>query len=569
MKRFWELPGVADGQKIRTGRILFSILYALIISCFLGALVAFVAQETDSAFGLLLAGVFYSGLVWVTRRGWVRLSTFAVLTSLLVFLTYLLFIGQGIHDLLMVVYPVILIIASLLFGPQGFIWIVAVTIISIGVVVWGDLNGLTQATYPQLTNIEDFFFLSMILLFTGAIVWLLADDLNRNLDRALKNEKALEETNRQLEEQTRTLTASEARWRSLVENAPDLIIDVDRDGKILFLNNAYQVKLTVGDSVFDLVPDDQKQVAQAALQSVFRTGEPVRLEFQNQAGEGGSTQWFATRLGPIKQDDRVTSVMIVATNTTVQKIAQENMRQLNLELEARVASRTTALESKARELEAFAYSVSHDLKGPLRGIDGYSLLLLEDYADKLDAEGAHYLASIRKATAQMNQLIDDLLMYSRLERRAFDISPVNLQTVVGKVLDEYGREIALRQVNLLVNVPEERVQADVEGLTQAVRNLVDNALKFTRAVANPQIEIGAQRKDKVCVLWVKDNGIGFDMRYHDRIFDIFQRLHRAEEYPGTGIGLALVRKVMQNCGGRVWAESAPGNGAQFFLELPV
>lgn len=569
MFRLWELPELRDEPNIRIGRILLSILYALVLTCFLGALFALLFKKQNAGLTLLVAGCFYIGLTWIAQRGKVRASAFTALLSLLVFLTYMLFIGEGIHDLLIVIYPAILIIASLLVNRRVFYGVIGLTILSVGFVVWGDLNGLTRATYPELTGIDDFIYLGLILLFTGAVVWLLADDLNRNLSQALANERALEQINRQLEQQTQTLTASEARWRSLVENAPNLIINIDEDGRILFINNVYQVNLTTGDSVYDLVPEDQKEMARATVQEVFQSGKPARLEICTRAGEVGIPQWFETRLGPIKQDGRVVSVMVVATSITAQKRVQDEMHRLNVELEERVALRTAALENKARELEAFAYSVSHDLKAPLRGLDGYSHLLLENYADKLDQEGAYFLDSIRRATAQMGQLIDDLLQYSRLERRAFEISSVNLQTIVARVLDEYAREINQRGVVLSVNLLCERVLADEEGLIQAVRNLLDNALKFTQKVANPQIEIGAQIQGNVCLLWVKDNGIGFDMRYHDRIFEIFQRLHLAEEYPGTGIGLALVRKVMQNIGGRVWAESTPGKGAQFFLELPV
>ena len=168
----------------------------------------------------------------------------------------------------------------------------------------------------------------------------------------------------------------------------------------------------------------------------------------------------------------------------------------------------------------------------------------------------------------MNQLINDLLAYSRLERRSLVKSRLHLLTLVEGVLAEREEEIAERDVKLSVNVPCEFVTAEAEGLSQAMRNLLDNALKFTQRVDAPQIEIGGQANDVSCVVWVKDNGIGFDMQYHDRIFEIFQRLHRAEEYPGTGIGLALVRKVMQRMGGRVWAESIVGTGSTFYLEIP-
>jgi PAS domain S-box-containing protein len=260
--------------------------------------------------------------------------------------------------------------------------------------------------------------------------------------------------------------------------------------------------------------------------------------------------------------------MEFAEQETQRKRAEGELRKHREHLEELVVQRTAELEAKNRELETFTYSVSHDLKAPLRGIDGYSRLLLEEYASQLDEEGRTFLHTIRRATDQMNQLIDDLLTYSRLERRALNPGHVNPRALVEALAAERNDEINQRGVSLTVDISCESVIADAEGLAQALRNLLDNALKFTRDVPAPRLEIGGRETEKACMLWVRDNGIGFDMRYHDRIFEIFQRLHRTEDYLGTGIGLALVRKAMERMGGRVWAESAPGEGATFYLEIP-
>jgi PAS domain S-box-containing protein len=248
--------------------------------------------------------------------------------------------------------------------------------------------------------------------------------------------------------------------------------------------------------------------------------------------------------------------------------AEEEVRQLNEEMERRVAERTAQLQAATKELESFAYSVSHDLKAPLRGIDGYSRLLLEDYHDRLDQEGQQFLRTIRKATEQMGRLIDDLLAYSRLERRLFTTGCLDPRPVIESLVAERTDELNRRHIQLTLDVPCAGVNADPAGLAQALRNLVDNAIKFTRDVPEPRIEIGGRETENSCILWVRDNGIGFDMKYHDRVFDMFQRLHRPEEYEGTGVGLAIVRKALQRMGGRVWAESAPGAGATFYMEIP-
>lgn len=243
--------------------------------------------------------------------------------------------------------------------------------------------------------------------------------------------------------------------------------------------------------------------------------------------------------------------------------------QASLELERRVAERTAELAAKNRELETFTYSVSHDLKAPLRGIDGYSRLLLSDYAERLDEEGRHFVQTIRKATEQMDQLINDLLAYSRIERRGMMLTQVDPRQLAETLVAERAEEIRTRGVQVTVNIACEHVNAEAEGLALALRNLLDNALKFTCQVAEPRVDIGGGVQDGKCVLWVRDNGPGFDMQYRERIFEIFQRLHRAEEFPGTGIGLAIVRKSMQRMHGRAWAQSEPGEGATFFLEVPT
>ena len=248
--------------------------------------------------------------------------------------------------------------------------------------------------------------------------------------------------------------------------------------------------------------------------------------------------------------------------------AREALARLNSELEERITARTAALKEKSRELETFAYSVAHDLKAPLRGIDGYSRLLLEDHATALNDEGRSFLKTIQGSTEEMSQLIDDLLEYSRLERREFKPNRVELGPLIELIVEQKKREVTVSSVDFVVNVNRGTVTADPNGLTQSLRNYVDNAVKFSGKVSQPRVEIGSQETLNNCVVWVRDNGLGFDMKYHDRIFNIFQRLSPNEEYPGTGIGLAIVRKAMERMGGRAWAESQPGQGATFYLEIP-
>lgn len=274
--------------------------------------------------------------------------------------------------------------------------------------------------------------------------------------------------------------------------------------------------------------------------------------------------------GPFLLEERrlIDSLARMLASALARRFAWREVRRINAELEERVASRTAALEGVTRALETFAYSVAHDLKAPLRGIDGYSRLLLEDHLDRLDTEGRSFLYNIRDAAGRMSQLIDDLLAYSMIDRRPLSTGPVSIRSVVASVITERRHDLDRERIELVESLGCEAVFADVEALEQVVRNYFDNAIKFTRGAAAPRIEIGAEASQGRCRLWVRDNGIGFDMRYHDRIFEIFQRLHRQEEHPGTGVGLAIVRKAMERMGGTAWAESVSGQGATFFIEIP-
>lgn len=372
------------------------------------------------------------------------------------------------------------------------------------------------------------------------------------------------------------LEAQRAFLRQVIDMSPTLIFVKDLQERFTLVNQAIadfygtSIECMLGKTSGDFLQDTEEvQAIQQRNQTVISAATTVVHDAILRTDSHGVQRWFSAVQQPIcNAQGQATHVLGVATDITPQKQAEEAMRHLNTELEQRVQERTAALADMNRELEAFTYSVSHDLKAPLRGIDGYSRLLAEAYADRLDQEGQRFLTHIRTGTQRMYELIDDLLAYSRLERRRLRWEKIDLRVLIEGLLAERQQEIDARQVHVTLDLQGALVQADRESAQQMCRNLLDNALKFTSHVDTPRLAIRCQMLPCTWQLHVQDNGIGFDMRYHERIFEMFQRLQREEDYSGTGVGLAIVRKAAERLGGRVWAESTLGQGATFYVEIP-
>jgi len=249
------------------------------------------------------------------------------------------------------------------------------------------------------------------------------------------------------------------------------------------------------------------------------------------------------------------------------KQAEDDIRKLNEELENKVIERTAQLESVNKELGSFSYSVSHDLRAPIRAINGYTRILVEDYADKLDADGIKVLQSIMHNSKKMGNLIDDLLAFSKLGRKQVAVSEINMAALVQLVMEELliddGENIPEFEVKLLPPA-----KGDQSLIKQVWINLISNSIKYSKYKPTTNISIGAYEKKNLVVYYVKDKGAGFDMQYYDKLFGVFQRLHSQEEFEGTGIGLAIVQKIVHRHNGAVWAESTLNEGTTFYFSLP-
>jgi signal transduction histidine kinase len=247
---------------------------------------------------------------------------------------------------------------------------------------------------------------------------------------------------------------------------------------------------------------------------------------------------------------------------------QDELQQLTAQLEQRIADRTAELAEANQELEAFSYSVSHDLRAPLRAIEGFARILMEDHAAHLNADARRCIEIIVASTEQMNRLIEDLLAFSRLTRAGFATQTVDMTELARSVAAELQQTQAY--ASALVEIPElPSAHGDSSMLRQVLVNLIGNALKFSRTQAQPRVEMGSVREGGEQVYWVKDNGVGFDEQYVHKLFNVFQRLHRSDQFEGTGVGLAIVKRIILRHGGRTWAEAKLNAGATFYFSLPV
>jgi light-regulated signal transduction histidine kinase (bacteriophytochrome) len=292
------------------------------------------------------------------------------------------------------------------------------------------------------------------------------------------------------------------------------------------------------------------------------------LDGHNQRGEVevlGSV--FDIFYSPIfDSQGQVVKVIGVANDVTERKQAEDEVRKLNLALEQRVLERTSQLETANKELEAFSYSVSHDLRAPLRGIDGWSQALLEDYADKLDEQGRQYINRARSETQRMGHLIDDMLQLSRLTRAEMLKEQVDLSALAQAIIERLKQDEPDRQVDFNIQAGL-KAEGDSHLLEAVLANLLGNAFKFTGKTPSARIEFGQTESNGQPVFFIRDNGAGFDMAYSQKLFGAFQRMHKSSEFPGTGIGLATVQRVIHRHGGRVWAEAEVGKGAVFYFTI--
>ncbi|HTK38545.1 MAG TPA: ATP-binding protein [Pyrinomonadaceae bacterium] len=356
----------------------------------------------------------------------------------------------------------------------------------------------------------------------------------------------------------------------------DAVIATDLDGSISFMNSTAEMLTgwTTEESlrhrfehIFRITNEVGHEPIENPVTRILRDGPIVGGTGDTflVARSGCETPVDYSGAPIIDEKDKVIGVVIVFRDVTERKRAEDNIRHLNETLELRVAQRTAEIEAANKELEAFSYSVSHDLRAPLRAMDGFSRIFLEDYADKLDDEGKEIIGVICDSAKTMGQLIDDLLAFSRLGRKPLETSVVDMSALAREACPRSdssadGADIEIGDLPI--------ARGDSALLRQVFVNLISNAVKYSKTKDKITINVGGYRENGENVYYVRDRGVGFDMEYSNKLFGVFQRLHSADEFEGTGVGLAIVHRVIAKHGGRVWAEGEVGKGATFYFALP-
>lgn len=492
------------------------------------------------------------------KRAWCRYGTALLCVAIATGGRLLFLQGLGMRATFVTLYPAVMI-AALLGG--------------IGAGLFATFASILAADYfwlePRGFGIETLGDWIALLIFTMGCVMisLIVNVMQRAKERALEAEARANLAlvrQQELEAKGRLAAIVESSQDAIVSNGPDSIIHSWNAGAERMFG--YEAGEMIGQSLQKLIPQEYAHEEELIVERVKR-GDRIEHYETIRIAKDGRRLDVSLSISPLKdKEGRVIGASKIIRDITQRKRMEEELHKLNTELDQLVRFRTSELVAVNKELEAFSYSVAHDFRTPLRGISGFSQALLEDYAEKLDEEGQDFLRRIHAASKRMGQLIDDLLKLSRITRLEMRQQPVDLSVLVSEQIQELQQINPERQMRIKI-AKGVMAMGDSTLLQAVISNLIENAWKFTANCKEGEIEFGVRNSDSPPSFFVRDNGTGFNMAKAGNLFEPFQRLHAQSDFPGTGIGLATVRRAVGRHGGRVWVEAEEGKGATFYFTL--
>ncbi len=389
---------------------------------------------------------------------------------------------------------------------------------------------------------------------------LLVSSFNRMLDRIMDKDKSIRETNK-------TLQNAEKRYRTTLDNMMEGCQIIGYDWQYLYLNEVAishsrkKREELLSHTMMNVYPGIENTDLFIKLKDSMEQRVPFKMENEFHYPDG-TKKWFNLNIEPVPE-----GLFVLSVDITEEKLLQEELKKYHENLEELVKERTQQLEATNSELESFSYTVSHDLRAPVRHISGFLDILKKNIDNSLDEKNKRYFNLIKESANEMGTLIDDLLAFSRTAKADVIKKEVNLNEIVNEIIDKIVQDNENKIYKWKIeNLPE--VKGDPALLRVVMVNLISNAAKFSSNSKMPEVTIGSIKSENDKTIFVKDNGVGFDMNYYEKLFGVFQRLHNVEDFPGTGIGLATIKKIITKHGGKVWANSKEGQGATFFFSLP-